>query len=135
MLISFEIYHWYCTLHMSAAIPIYYRPCFKTVPMDQFPRDVAYMRKFDYYSADHTWGGNHALLMYYVQWENPTSARIPACKLRLGIATRERPALFVEQRERFHLPFVASPYDLPSWRYSLLKITLSFQNAQSVPLC
>ena len=72
--------------------------------------------------------------MYYVQWENPTSTRIPARKLRLGIATRERPALFVEQRERFHLLFVASPYDLPSWRYSLLEITLSFQNAQSVPL-
>jgi len=55
-------------------------------------------------------------------------------KLRLGIATRERLALLVEQRERFQLPFVAPPCDFPSWRYSLLEITLSFQNAQSVPL-
>jgi len=72
--------------------------------------------------------------MYYVLWENPTSARIPACKLHLGIATCERPALFVEQREHFHLPFVATSCDLPSQRYSLLEITLSFQNAQSVPI-
>ena len=66
--------------------------------------------------------------------KNPTSASISARKLRLGIATHERTALFVEQRERFHLPFVATSYDLPSWRYSLLEITLSFQNAQSVPI-
>ena len=76
-----------------------------------------YTQKFDYYSADHTWGGQHALLMYYVQWEK-----------------RERPALLVEQRECFRLPFIAPPCDLPSWRYNLLEITLSFQNAQSVPL-
>ena len=25
--------------------------------MDHFPRDVTHMRKFDYYSADHTGGG------------------------------------------------------------------------------
>jgi len=54
------------------------------------------------------------------------SARIPARKLRLGIATRERPALFVEQRERFRLPFVATLCDLPSLRYSLLEITHLF---------
>jgi len=55
-----------------------------------------------------------------------TSASIPARKLHLGIATHERTALFVEQRERFHLPFVATLCDLPSPRYSLLEITLSF---------
>ena len=45
---------------------------------------------------------------------------------------REKPALFVEQRECFQLPLVASSCDLPSWRCSLLEITLSFQSAQSV---
>ena len=55
-------------------------------------------------------------------------------KLRLGIATHERTALFVEQRERFHLPFAATSCDLPSPRYSLLEITLSFRKAQSVPI-
>ena len=93
-------------------------------PIDHFPRDVTYTQKFDYYSADHTWGGNHALLTYYVQWGKPNQRT----------AMHVKPALFVEQREHFHLPFVASPYNLPSWRYSLLEITLSFQNAQSVPL-
>ena len=62
--------------------------------------------------------------------KNPASANIPACKLRLGMATHERTALFVEQRERFHLPFVATSCDLPSLRYSLLEITHSFRNAQ-----
>jgi len=47
---------------------------------------------------------------------------------------RERPVLLVDQRECFQLPFVAPPCDLPSRRYSLLEITLSFQNAQSVLL-
>ena len=46
--------------------------------------------------------------------KNPTSASIPVCKLRLGMATHERTALFVEQRERFHLPFVATSSDIPS---------------------
>jgi len=59
--------------------------------------------------------------------ENPTSACIHACKLRLGIAMREGLALFVKQRECFQLPFVASPCNLPSLRYSLLEITLSFR--------
>ena len=72
--------------------------------------------------------------MYYVLWENPTSTRIPVCELHLGIAKHERTALFVEQRERFHLQFVATSCDLPSPRYSLLEITLSFQDAQSVPI-
>jgi len=67
--------------------------------------------------------------MYYVLWENPTSTHIPVCKLCLEIATHERTALFVEQRECFHLPFVATSCDLPSPRYSLLEITLSLQNA------
>jgi len=39
--------------------------------MDHFPRDVTYTQKFDYYCADHTWGGNRALLIYYVQWGKP----------------------------------------------------------------
>jgi len=52
-----------------------------------------------------------------------------------GIATRERPALFVEQREHLKLLFVASLCDLPSLRYSLLEVTHSFQNAQCVPTC
>jgi len=64
----------------------------------------------------------------------PTRASIPAHKLHPGIATQERTALFVEQRQRFHLPFVATSCDLPSLRYSLLEITLSFRNAQSVPI-
>ena len=94
-----------------------------------FSNDVMHMRKFDYYSVDHAWGGGGAALavkciVFY--GKNPTSARIPACKLRLGIATHERTALFVEQRECFHLPFVATSCDLPSPRYSLLEITFSF---------
>ena len=50
-----------------------------------------HMQKFDYYSVDHTWGegGEHMLQMYYILWGNPTSARIPACKLSLGIAICE----------------------------------------------
>jgi len=65
--------------------------------------------------------------MYYVLWENPTSARIQLHYL--GIVTCERQTLFVEQRDGFQLLFVASPCDLPSPRYSLLEITLSFLNA------
>ena len=34
----------------------------------------------------------------------------------------------------FSRHIVASPCDLPSLRYNLLEITLSFQNAQSVPI-
>ena len=80
-------------------------------------------------------GGQHALSnVLHSMGKYPTSASIPACKLHLGIATHERIALFVEQRERFHLPFVATLCDLPSPRYSLLEITLSFWNAQSVPI-
>ena len=79
-------------------------------------------------------GGQRAVKCIAFYGKNPTSASISACKLRLGIATHERTALFVEQRERFHLPFVATSCDLPSWRYSLLEITLSFRNAQSVPI-
>jgi len=79
-------------------------------------------------------GGQHALQMYCILWWNSTSARIPVSKLCLRIATHERKALFVDQRERFQLQFVASLCNLPSWRYSLLEITLSFWNAQSVPI-
>jgi len=79
-------------------------------------------------------GAAHAIKCITFYGENPTSARISSCKLRLGIATHERTALFVGQRERFHLPFVATSCDLPSPRYSLLEITVSFQNAQSVPI-
>lgn len=43
----------------------------------------------------------------------------------------EKPTMFVEQRE---LPFVASPCNLPSLRYSLLEITSSFENTQSVSI-
>ena len=39
--------------------------------IDHFLCDITYTRKFDYYSADHTLGGQHALLMYYVQWGKP----------------------------------------------------------------
>jgi len=45
-------------------------------------------------------GQQHALQMYYILWGNPTSARIPACKLCLGIATHESTATFVEQIKR-----------------------------------
>jgi len=64
----------------------------------------------------------------------PNQRTLPACKLCLGIAICERPALLVEQRECFQLLFDASLCNLPSWRYSQLEITLSFQNAQSMPL-
>ena len=104
------------------------------VGMDHFPCDITRMWKFDYYSVDHTWGGSTRFKCLTFYGENPTSTCIPACKLRLEIATHERTALFVEQRECFHLPFVTTSCDLPSWRYSLLEITLSFHNAQSVPL-
>jgi len=114
---------WYSSLHVPTC------PCNRP-----FSDDVTHTRKFDYYSADHSWGGSMPCQMYYVLWENPTSTRIPACKLRLGIATHERTALFVEQRERFQLPFVATSCDLPSPRYSRLEITLSFQTAQSVAI-
>ena len=102
--------------------------------MDHFPCDITRMWKFDYYSVDHTWGGSTRFKCLTFYGENPTSTCIPACKLRLEIATHERTALFVEQRECFHLPFVTTSCDLPSWRYSRLEITLSFHNAQSVPL-
>ena len=36
-----------------------------------FSDEVMHMRKFDYYSADHTWGGQNVLLMYYVLWGKP----------------------------------------------------------------
>ena len=72
-------------------------------------------------------GAARAVKCIVLYGKNPASASIPACKLRLKMATPERTALFVEQREHFHLPFVATLCDLPSWRYSLLEITLSFR--------
>ena len=51
--------------------------------------DVMHMRKFGYYSVDHT-------CTFYGEY--PTSARIPVCKLCLAIAMHERTALFVEQK-------------------------------------
>ena len=100
-----------------------------------FSDDVTHMRKFDYYSVDHAWGGAaHAVKCIVFYGKNPTSASIPACKPHLGIVTYERTALFVEQREHFRHPFVATSCDLPLQRYSLLEITLSFRNAQSVPI-
>ena len=78
-----------------------------------FSNDVMHMRKFDYYSADHAWGAARAVKCITLYGKNPTSARIPACELRLGIATHERTALFVEQRECFHLLFVTTSYDFP----------------------
>jgi len=50
-----------------------------------------------------------------------------------GVATHEKPVQFVKQREHFQLPSVASLCDL-SPKYSLLEITFSFRNAQSVPI-
>ena len=91
-------------------------------------------QKFDYYSADHARGGSTCFKCITFNGENPTSACIHACKLSLGLAMRDRPAVFVQQRECFQLPFIASPCNLPSLRYSLLEITLSFQNAQFVSL-
>lgn len=43
--------------------------------------------------------GEHALQMYYVLWRRPDQHRNSCMLLHLGIATQERPALFVEQRE------------------------------------
>ena len=63
-------------------------------------------RKFDYYSADHTWGATRTSYVITLFGENPTSAPIPACKICQGIATHERTAMFVDQRERFQLPFL-----------------------------
>jgi len=96
---------------------------------------VMHTQKFDYYSADHAWGGSTRCQMYCVLWEKHNQRKHScARKLRLGIATHERTALFVEQRERFHLLLVATSCDLSSPRYSLLGITLSFRNAQFVPI-
>ena len=39
--------------------------------IDDFPCDITRMRKFDYYSTDHTLGGSHAFLMYCGPWEKP----------------------------------------------------------------
>ena len=99
--------------------------------IDPFPHDVTYTR---YYSAIIPGGATRASNVLPSIGKTQPAQTIPACELRLGIATRERPALLVEQGEHFQLPFVASPYGLPSWRYSLLEITLSFQNAHSVPI-
>jgi len=96
-----------------------------------FPIDVMPIWKFDYYSAGHTWGGGSTHFKCIVLYgENLTSALIPTCNSAYEIATREKPALFVE---RFQLPFVASLCNLSSPRCGLLEITLSFQNAQNVP--
>lgn len=45
-------------------------------------------RKFDYYSMDHTWGGN------------PTSTSIRACNSAYVKAMGDKPVLFGEQREQ-----------------------------------
>ena len=83
-----------------------------------------------------SWLGRQHVLSKCITFygENPTSACIPACKLRLGIAMHKRTTLFVEQRERFHLPFVATSCNLLPLRYSPLEIILSFQDAHSVPI-
>jgi len=54
--------------------------------MDHFLHDIMHTWKFDYYSADRTLGGNTCFKCIAFYGENPTSARIPACKLCLGIA-------------------------------------------------
>jgi len=68
------------------------------LPIDHLPRDVTHTQKFDYYSTDHTWGGYMCFKRITFYGENPTSTHIPVRKLHLGIAIRDRPALFVEQR-------------------------------------
>ena len=51
----------------------------------RFSADVTRMRKFDYYSADHTLGGSHTFLMYCGLWGKPNyeciSASNSACKI------------------------------------------------------
>jgi len=106
--------------------------------IDNFPCNVTRMRKFDYYSTDHTWrmGGRaeQCFKCIALYGENPTSAHIPACNAACEIATCEEPSPFVEQRKHFQLPFVASPCDFPSPRYSQMKITLLFDNTGPAPI-
>ena len=95
--------------------------CGEPSRMDHFPVTSS-IRGSLIYTMDRAWGGaTHAVQCITFYGENPASARIPACKPRLGIATHEGIALFVEQRERFHLPFVATSCDLPSPRYACWK--------------
>ena len=87
--------------------------------------DVMHMQKFGYYSVDHTWKGGGST--FYGEY--PTSARIPVCKLCLGIAMHERTALFVEQRECFQLPFVQPRATFPhqdtaGWKSHLSECTI-----------
>ena len=47
--------------------------CHFTSPIDDFPCDVTCMRKFDYYSTDHTWGVATCSKCIAVYGENPTT--------------------------------------------------------------
>ena len=64
--------------------------------------------------------------------ENPTYTCISARNSTYEIATCQVLSLFVEQRENFQLPHVASLCNILSLRYRLLKLTHSFKNAQSL---
>ena len=79
----------------SGGTPLGHTKCYNK----PFCDDVMYRRKLDYYSVDHTWEGGgqcqHSCMQIY-PW----------------VATREKPAQFVEQREHFQLPSVASLCDL-----------------------
>ena len=47
--------------------------CHFTSPIDNFPCDITRVRKFDYYSADHTWGAATCSKCIAVYGENPTT--------------------------------------------------------------
>ena len=49
----------------------------KAREVDNFLCDVTSMQKFDYYSADHTFGGSHASECFAVDGENPTTHAFP----------------------------------------------------------
>ena len=45
----------------------------------QFSTDIMRMRKFDYYSTDHTLGGSHAFQMYCSLWGKPDLCMYNVC--------------------------------------------------------
>ena len=51
--------------------------CHFNSPIDDFPCDVTRMRKFDYYSADHTWRAATRSKCIAVYGKNPTTHAFP----------------------------------------------------------
>ena len=64
-----------------------YATGYNTAVIDDFLCDVTHTQKFDYYSADHTLRGSHALLMCCGLWGKPDYECISACNSACKIAT------------------------------------------------